>query len=76
MSLVVSQKAITKLSGRETEVLRFLLQGFSNRQIANELQICEKTVEKHLTSIFKRLAVQSRVEAALWWERNSRDFPT
>ena len=76
MSLENPQETIGNLSNREVEVLRLLLQGFSNQQIASELQICEKTVEKHLTSIYNKAGVSSRTEAILWGMAQGRDFPT
>ena len=54
------------LSSQEQKVLGFLLKGFSNSQIALELQISEKTVEKHLTSLYRKIGVSSRGEAILW----------
>lgn len=53
---------INRLSKREKEVLRLLLQGKSNKQIARELGITEPTVESHLTNIYRTLDVASRAE--------------
>lgn len=64
------------LSKREAQVLTLLLQGLSNKQIAAELCICEKTVQKHLTSIYMKWAVCSRTEAVLAALKQSRGFPT
>jgi DNA-binding NarL/FixJ family response regulator len=55
-----------RLSKRELEVFRLLLQGMSNSQIASTLGIARKTVEEHLTSIYIKLGVKSRTEAILW----------
>lgn len=54
-----------KLTVREQEVLRGVVQGKTNQSIALELSISEKTVEKYLGSIFAKLEVSSRVEAAV-----------
>lgn len=54
------------LSPREQEVLRLVVDGLANKQIARNLQISEKTVKGHLTSIFQKLGVQSRTQAALF----------
>jgi DNA-binding NarL/FixJ family response regulator len=54
------------LSARELEVLRFVSRGLPNKLIARELGITEKTVKAHLTSIFHRIGVSDRVQAALW----------
>lgn len=76
MSLENPQETSNSLSNREAVVLRLLLQGLSNQQIASELQVSEKTVEKHLTSIYKKAKVSSRSEAVLWGISQGRDFPT
>jgi DNA-binding NarL/FixJ family response regulator len=53
------------LSTREQEVLRHVVQGKTNQAIAVDLGISEKTVEKHVSEIFVKLGVTSRVEAAV-----------
>jgi DNA-binding NarL/FixJ family response regulator len=53
------------LTSRELDVLRLLVEAQTNAEIAFNLGISEKTVEKHLESIFKKLGVASRVEAAV-----------
>jgi DNA-binding NarL/FixJ family response regulator len=58
------------LSARELEVLRLVSQGLPNKLIARELTISEKTVKAHLTSIFQRIGVTDRVQAALWARTN------
>ncbi|MEU8222692.1 AAA family ATPase [Kribbella sp. NPDC048915] len=52
------------LTTRETEVLRLLAQGRTNRQLARELYISEKTVSVHVSNILAKLGVRSRTEAA------------
>jgi DNA-binding NarL/FixJ family response regulator len=59
-----------QLSGREAEVLALLVEGLPNKLIARRLEISEKTVKTHLTSIFRALGVTDRTQAALWAERN------
>ena len=54
------------LTERETEVLRLLAQGFSNKEIAYQLTIGEKTVKTHVSSILSKLNVASRTQAALY----------
>jgi DNA-binding NarL/FixJ family response regulator len=54
------------LTKREEEVLRLVGQGLANKQIARRLGIGERTVKAHLTSVFQRLGVSDRVQAALW----------
>jgi len=54
------------LGRRELEVLKLAAKGMSNKQIAHALSIAENTVGTHLVSIFKKLGVESRTEAALY----------
>jgi two-component system, NarL family, response regulator LiaR len=54
------------LTERETEVLRLLAQGQSNKEIARTLSIGEKTVKTHVSSILGKLSVSSRTQAALY----------
>ncbi len=54
------------LTERETEVLRLLAQGQSNKEIASTLTIGEKTVKTHVSNILSKLGVQSRTQAALY----------
>jgi DNA-binding NarL/FixJ family response regulator len=59
-----------RLSAREGEVLALLVEGLPNKLIARRLEISEKTVKTHLTSIFRTLGVTDRTQAALWAERS------
>ena len=54
------------LTERELEVLSLVGQGLANKQIARRLGISERTVKAHLTSVFQRIGVSDRVQAALW----------
>jgi len=53
------------LSDREMEILRYVVRGSSNREIGTALFISEKTVKNHLSSIYRKLAVEDRTQAAL-----------
>lgn len=53
------------LTSRECDVLQLLAQGMSNRQIAENLVISDRTVQAHLTNIFSKMGVSSRLEAVL-----------
>jgi DNA-binding NarL/FixJ family response regulator len=59
-----------QLTPREDEVLRLLAEGLPNKLIARRLEISEKTVKAHLTSIFQRIGVTDRTQAALWAQRH------
>lgn len=54
------------LSPRELEVLGLVAKGMTNKQIAAELVISEKTVARHLSNIFTKLGVSSRSAATAW----------
>jgi DNA-binding NarL/FixJ family response regulator len=60
-----SELAGSELSTRELEVLRWIVAGKTNQEIGHQLQISEKTVEKHIGAIFNKMDVSSRVEAAV-----------
>lgn len=59
------QYEVSSLSGREQEVLHLIAQGKSNSEIAEKLQIALRTVKFHTSSIFSKLNVRNRTEAAL-----------
>jgi len=52
-------------SEREMEVLRLVVHGLSNRDIADKMGISHRTVQGHLANLFGKMAVNSRTEAAL-----------
>jgi len=55
-----------RLPPRERDVLVRIARGLSNRQIATELGIAERTVKVHAGSLFRRIGVADRTSAALW----------
>jgi DNA-binding CsgD family transcriptional regulator/tetratricopeptide (TPR) repeat protein len=61
-----SHPRIGSLSAREAQVLRLLAAGKTNRAIADELFISEKTVARHVSNIFDKLGVSSRTGASAW----------
>jgi DNA-binding NarL/FixJ family response regulator len=65
-----NKKDEIKLTRREKDVLALLVQGSNNRKIANIMFISEKTVKNHLTSIFRKLSVKDRTQAAVYAIRN------
>lgn len=58
------------LTQREREVVALISQGLKNKQIADKLFICETTVRHHLTSIFEKVGVSSRLELIICAFRN------
>lgn len=54
------------LTARELEILRLVARGYSNREIAEQLYISQKTVKNHLTNILRKLGLQDRTQAAVW----------
>jgi DNA-binding NarL/FixJ family response regulator len=62
------------LSGREIDVVRCVVEGLSNREIAQRLTLTEHTVKNYLFRIFDKLGVSSRVEVVLYAFRNSNTF--
>jgi DNA-binding NarL/FixJ family response regulator len=59
-----------ELTAREREVLSCVAEGLPNKRIARRLEISEKTVKAHLTSIFQQIGVSDRTQAALWATRH------
>lgn len=59
------------LTGREREVLKMVGDGNPNKVIARRLGISERTVKAHLTSIYQRIGVTDRTQAALWAQRHA-----
>lgn len=65
MELAARTSEVTRLlTPRQTELLRLVAQGLTNRQIARRLDVSEGTVRRHLENIFSRLGVTSRTAAA------------
>lgn len=62
---------IDALTKREMEVLKEMSVGKFNRDIAKEMKISERTVKNHISSIFKKLEVTDRTQAAVFAIRNN-----
>jgi two-component system, NarL family, nitrate/nitrite response regulator NarL len=54
------------LSPRETQILRHLANGCSNKAIARELNISEATVKVHLNALLRKVRASNRTQAAMW----------
>jgi len=62
---------IESLTKRELEVLKLLAVGMYNKEVAEELDISERTVKNHVSNIFKKLDVADRTQAAVFAIRNN-----
>ena len=58
--------ALSDLTPRELEILQLVLAGRTNKAIAAEICISEKTVEFHLAKVYAKLGVRTRMLAGLW----------
>ena len=71
-SLLAADKAQTRslvdhdLTEREITVLRLVASGQTNKEVANSLELSEKTIKNHLGNIFHKLHVYDRTQAAVW----------
>ena len=61
---------LDSLSKREREILRCLSKGYSNKDISTSLDIREQTVKNHIASIFKKIDVNDRTQAAVFALKN------
>ena len=65
-SLPKPDESLDRLTPREREIVQLLGVGASNKEIGNQLNVTEKTVKAHLTSIFRKLGVSDRLHLALF----------
>ena len=68
--------AVEDLTARELQVLRLLAQGLTNKLIAEELVVSEKTVKTHVSNILAKLHLSHRTEAALYAVRHGLAEPS
>ena len=61
--VLINQKG---LSNREAEVAELVTKGLSNKEVANQLFVTEKTVKFHLTNIYKKMNLKSRAQLIVW----------
>jgi len=57
----------TMLTARETEVLERVSHGLTNRQVASELDVSPHVVKFHLASVYRKLSVANRTQAAAYY---------
>ena len=65
------EEKIESLTRRELEVLKLLAIGMYNKEVAEKLEISERTVKNHVSNIFKKLEVTDRTQAAVFAIRNN-----
>ena len=70
LTRVDRKKDTLRLTKRERDVLTCLVKGNSNKEMADSMFISEKTVKNHLTSIFRKLGVKDRTQAAVYALKN------
>lgn len=61
-----------ELSPRERSILALISEGKSNKEIAEELSISDKTVRNYMSSLFVKIHVSNRTEAAIYWLRKNQ----
>ena len=72
---------LSDLTSREREILQLVIEGKTNKAIASEIYISEKTVEFHLDHIYTKIGVRSRLMASVWAlqhgiESETREVPS
>ena len=65
MRTATRARAIGTLTARELDVVRLIVAGKTNREIATQLSISTRTVENHIAAIFAKLGVHSRLQIAV-----------
>ena len=64
------REKLNSLTKREMDILTLVSEGLLNKEIANDLNITERTVKNHLSSIFKKIEVSDRTQAAVFAIKN------
>ncbi|PSU44572.1 helix-turn-helix transcriptional regulator [Photobacterium frigidiphilum] len=62
----ITPKHDAKLTTREKEIMKLLVSGVSNVQIAQKLYVSENTIKTHLHNVFKKIKVKNRIQAFMW----------
>lgn len=75
LSALPSLSKVDGLSGRETQIVGLLRDGYSNKQIARKIFVSEATVKFHLKNLYRKLGARSRTHAVLVAHGNGV-FPT
>ena len=67
---LVSMRQSIHLSDREQQVLRLIVEGYSNPQIAADLHLSVSTIKTHIRGIMNKFVVQHRIQIAVFAVRN------
>lgn len=68
----VAQDPLEGLTERESEILKLVVEGLTNREIGERLHLSEKTIKHYITNILEKLHVRSRMEAAMLAVRGAK----
>lgn len=69
--IIEQQNRAEALTKRELEIIKLLVGGLYNKEIADYLNISEKTVKNHISSIFRKINVSDRTQAAVYAIKNN-----
>jgi two-component system nitrate/nitrite response regulator NarL len=61
---------VSRLSGRESQILHFLTKGASNKLIARDLGVAEATIKVHVKAILRKVRAANRTQAAMWAQQH------
>ncbi len=67
-----ARSALEQLSAQEQKVIALVASGLTNKEVGHELHLAEKTVKNYLSTIFEKLQVSSRAQAAALYAREQR----
>ena len=70
-AVAVSSVNLSELTQREREIAHMVASGDSNKVIARKLNITDRTVKAHLTTVFQKLNVRDRLQLALYVNKHS-----
>lgn len=70
-----SDHRLDDLTDQERKILELIGQGYTNRQIGEELYLAEKTVKNYVSSILAKLGMHRRTQAAAWVARYEAEHP-
>lgn len=70
IAIAAEDQITPQLSHREKSILRYLIEGDSNKSIARKIDIAEATVKVHVKAILRKIRVHNRTQAAIWGMNN------